>query len=149
MQVVEREKIIPPKPEIVIKQTVYIASDGREFINEVDCKRYERDLEVKKHPVFASCITGVRTFYDDYNATLYYFGSQQDYEFWLAHAGAYYLVVNQWNEGYGCGWYLFYSVDGGDYHDSDYLYKLDEYYRGINRELEEWRNGIMCKLPAE
>ena len=149
MKVVEREKIIPAQPERVVTQTVYVASDGREFYFESDCEQYERDLEIKKHPVFASCITGVRTFGDDYGATLYYLGSQEDYDFWFKHAGAYYLNVNQWNDGCGNGWYLFYSVDGGDYADSHYLYKLDEYYRGIRHELKEWYDDIHRKLPYE
>lgn len=148
MQIVEKEKIIPPQPEKVVKQTVYIASDGKEFSFKSDCELHERNLEIKNHPVFASCITGVRTFGDDYGATLYYLGSQEDYKFWFKHSGAYHLVVNQWDEGYGRGWYLFYTVDGGDHQDDHYLYKLDEYYRGIKQELEDWYDDIERKLPA-
>ena len=149
MQVVEREKAIPPQPEKVVKQTVYVASDGKEFFFESDCELYKRNLEIKNHPVFASCITGVRTFGDDYGATLYYLGSQEDYKFWLAHSGAYHLVVNQWNDGCGRGWYLYYSVDGGDYQDDHYLYKLDEYFYEIRHELEYWYADIKNKLPDE
>ena len=146
MEVLYREETIPPQPEKKITKTVYVASDGKEFWFKSDCEMYEKILEIQKHPVFASCITGVRTFDDEYGATLYYLGSQEDYAFWLAHAGAYHLCVNQWDEGYGCGWYLYYSVDGGDYADDQYLYKLDEYINKIQDQLDEWRSEIENKI---
>ena len=147
MIVVEREKIIPPQPERIVRKTVYIASDGEEFSSECDCERYERNLEIKKHPVFSSCVTGVETFFENYCATLYYLGSQEDYKFWLKNMGVVNFVVNQWNDGYGKGWYLFYSVDGGDHSDVHYLYNLREYWYMIKRELDNWYNDIKHKLP--
>lgn len=146
MEVVEKKRIIPPQPEKVIDETVYVALDGKEFSFKSDCILYEKKLKIEQHPVFKNRIMGFRTFDDEYFMTLYYIGSQDDYDFWNANIGAYHLVVNNWNDGCGPGWYLFYTVDGGDYSDSHYLYKFEKYYNDIKDDLDLWFKKVSCEI---
>lgn len=146
MKKIQKEKVIPPQPEKKIIETVYVASDGKEFRFLSECARYEKQLEVQNHPVFKSKIAGVDTFFDGYSAALYYLRSQEDYEFLCAHTEMRFLEANHWEDGFGPGWYLFYTIDGGDYADDHYLYKLDEYERCIKRQLELWHARIQGKI---
>ena len=145
MEVLYREETIPPQPEKKITKTVYVASDGKEFLFKSDCELHEKQLKIESHPVFLSR-KEVRTFWEDYHATLYYLGSQSDYEFWISNIGTPFLQINNWRDGYGPGWYMFYTIDGGDYADDRYLYKLDEYMKEIQAQLDEWSSEIKNKI---
>ena len=145
MNIIKRERVIPPEPERTVMETFYIASDGKEFRFKSDCELYEKRLEVERHPVFKSHIK-TRTFYEDYMAHLYYFRSEDDYEFWCANIGTRFLSTDHWKEGFGPGWYLFYCVDGGDHADSNYLYKLDEYKKDCRQLLDEWLDDVNGKI---
>ncbi len=148
MKVIQIEEVIPPQPEKKVTRSYYVASDGKEFLFKSGCELYEKQLEVKNHPVFKSCI-GVHTFWDDDLAKLYYFRDQEDYEFWSDNIGVLYFDVNHWENDFGPGWYLFYTIDGGDWEDSHYLYKLDEYERGIKNDLEHWHTEIVNKIAKQ
>ena len=145
MNIIKRERVIPPKPEQTVTDTIYVASDGKEFRFKSECEFYEKQLEVQNHPVFKSWIKA-RVFWDDYAAGLYYIRNEEDYEFWCANIGTQYLNVDHWEDGFGPGWYLFYSVDGGDYADSRYLYKLDEYEREIRHQFDEWHDDVENRI---
>ena len=144
MEVVKRERVIP---ECVATYTVYVASDGTEYWTESECEAHEKMLEVHNHPVYKSRIR-YRTFYDDYSAELYYLRSEEDFEFWAANIGTKFLEVNQWEEGHGPGWYLFCSVEGGDYADSNYLYKLEEYEKFFREMIDSWSQGVQEEIAA-
>lgn len=137
MNTIVREKIIPPEPERIVTETIYVASDGKEFRFKSDCEAHEKRIEIESHPVFKSRVKA-RTFYEDNMAWLYYFRSGEDYEFWLDNIGTRYLNRDHWKDGFGPGWYLFYSEDGGDYADSHYLYKLEEYEKDCRQLIDEW-----------
>lgn len=145
MNIIKRERVIPPEPERTVTDTIYVASDGKEFRFKSECEIYEKQLEVQNHPVYKSWIRA-RTFWDDYAADLYYIRNEEDYEFWCENIGTQYLNVDHWEDGFGPGWYLFYSVDGGDYTDSRYLYKLDEYEREIRHQLDEWHDDVENRI---
>ncbi len=145
MNIIKRERVIPPEPERTVTDTIYVASDGKEFRFRSDCELYEKRLVVERHPVFKSRIK-TRTFYDDYTAYLYYFRSKEDFEFWRDNIGTKFLNTNHWQDGFGPGWYLFYSIDGGDYADSNYLYKLDEYKEDCRRLLDDWIDDVDIEI---
>lgn len=145
MEVIYRETTIPPQPEKKITRTVYVASDGKEFLFKSDCELHEKQLEIQSHPVFLSR-REARTFWDEYGASLYCLSSQSDYEFWISNIGTPHLRRNHWQEGYGPGWYIFYTIDGGDSDDYRYLFKLDEYINGIHDQVDEWLSEIENKI---
>lgn len=141
MTVIQRERVIPPKPAHTVTDTIYVASDGKEFRFRSDCERYEKRLMVESHPVFKSGISA-RTFYDDIYADLYFIRSEEDYQFFVHNIGTVYLSHESWQDGAGPGWYLFYMEDGGDYADTHYFYKLEEYEKYFRDMLDEWSSDI-------
>lgn len=46
-----------------IIKTAYVAEDGKEFVNEEDCKRYEKSVEVKQ------CISKIAEYCDERSCT--------------------------------------------------------------------------------
>lgn len=129
MKVITEEKHIPAKIYTTIK---YIASDGKEFQNEDECLKYERDLEIKEHPVFKSRIESIRTFDDEHRGHLYYLRNKEDYDFLINHSGFSQGDYIDSNFGeYGEGWYLFWCEDGGDYRDYYYIYNYNAYEKEI------------------
>ena len=78
MKVVTEKQYVPAKSYTVTK---YVASDGKVFPLQRDCERYEKRLDIMKHPVIASRIDGLYTFDYEYPATLYYISSEEDYSF--------------------------------------------------------------------
>ena len=80
MKVVEKERYIPARTYI---DKTYVALDGKVFNQESDCLRYEKQLETEKHPVFASAINNAYVYDDGRSAVLYYFSSQEDYDFFI------------------------------------------------------------------
>ena len=145
MNIIKRERVIPPEPERTVTDTIYVASDGKEFRFKSECEIYEKQLEVQNHPVYNAWIKA-RTFWDDYAANLYYIRNKEDYEVWCENIGIQYLNVDHWEDGFGPGWYLFYSVDGGDYADRRYLYKLDEYEREIRHQFDNWHDDVENRI---
>lgn len=142
MKVVEKECHVPARTYIDKK---YIASDGKEFSFESDCLRYEEQLAIGSHPIYATAIKNAETFYDSYRATLYYISSKEDYDFFKKTQGIdvekeYYFDSN-FNE-YGAGWYLCHIEDGGDYPDNTYLWNYDAYEKMIESELEEYKSRM-------
>lgn len=78
MKIVEKECYVPARTYIDKK---YVASDGKEFIHEIDCLEHEKYLAIKSHPIYTTAIKGVDLFEEGYGATLYYLSSQEDYEY--------------------------------------------------------------------
>ena len=148
MKVVEKECHVPARTYIDKK---YVASDGREFIFESDCLRYEKQLEIERHPIYATAIKDAETFYDSYRATLYYISSKEDYDFFKETQGIdvekeYYFDSN-FNK-YSAGWYLYHIEDGGDYPDYKYLWNYDAYEKMIESELEEYKSRMRSLIDA-
>ena len=146
MNIVKREKIIPPQPEKTVEETVYIACDGKEFYSESTCKLYEDTISTKSHPVYKSHIE-VHTFFEEHTAHLYYLRSEDDYQFLVSKIiGTRYLNIDQWNYTRKPGWYLYIWTDGGDYADSHDLYLLEEYEKECRDLLREWISTIDEKI---
>ena len=133
MTIIQKEETIPERK---VTRTTYVASDGKEFMFRSDCEVYEKRLAIDSHPVFSTSIAA-RTYPDDYSARLYNIRSKEDYDFFIAHVGIYSWSVNQWGD-FGPGWYLCYSVDGGDYADYNYLYNYKAYKDMLLEEYAEW-----------
>ena len=143
MKVVTEEHYVPEKRYTTTK---YIASDGKEFLTEDGCLKHEEDLEVAKHPVFQNAILNVYTYYDDYQANMYYISNEDDYKFLIKHLG-----VRRGNYigdfyKYGSGWYLYWVEDGGDYADYYYLYNYNAYVEAIEIELKHWKENIKDRM---
>lgn len=142
MKVVEKECHVPARTYIDKK---YVASDGKEFIFESDCLKYEECLAIESHPIYTTAIKDAETFWDSYRATLYYFSSKEDYDFFKKTQGIdvekeYYFDSN-FNK-YGAGWYLYHIEDGGDYPDYKYLRNYDAYEKMIESEWEEYKSHM-------
>ena len=75
MKIVEKECYVPARTYIDKK---YVASDGKEFICEIDCLEHERYLAIKSHPIYTTAIKDVDLFEEGYGATLYYLSSQEE-----------------------------------------------------------------------
>lgn len=142
MKIVSQEKHIPAQSYTITK---YIASDGKEFDNQRSCENYERRLEIMKHPVIANRIEGLFTFDDEYNATLYYISSEEDYNFlttyWISSAN----TTSDFYE-YGPGWYLFYYIDGGDGPDFHHFLNYNQYEKEMEERWEKWKLSIRSKI---
>lgn len=144
MKVVEKECYVPARTYIDKK---YVASDGKEFIFESDCLRYEKQLEIERHPIYTSAIKRVCLFEEGYGATLYYLSSQEDYEFFIETQGfdkKYYF--NSDFEEYGAGWYLYWCEDGGDYPDDHYLKNYEAYEKRIESDWEEYKSDMRSRM---
>lgn len=144
MKIITEEHYVP---EQRFTTTKYIASDGREFLTESDCLDHEEYLEVRNHPVFKSCILNAKTYYDDYNATLYYLSSEDDYNYLVEGLGliGLYKKINTDFHQYGSGWYLFWS-NMDDYNDYYHIYNYNVYVEEIEAELKEYKESIQNKL---
>ena len=144
MKIIKEEKYIPAKTYTTTK---YVASDGKEFIFEDDCLRYEKQLEIEKHPVYTSAIRRVCLFEEGYGATLYYLSSQEDYEFFIETQGfdKKYYFQSDFDE-YGVGWYLYWCEDGGDYPDDHYLKNYDAYEKQIESDWEEYKSDMRSRM---
>lgn len=144
MKVVEKECHVPARTYIDKK---YVASDGKEFIFESDCLRYEKQLEIEKHPVYTSAIRRVCLFEEGYGATLYYLSSQEDYDFFIETQGfdKKYYFWSDFDE-YGAGWYLYWCEDGGDYPDDHYLKNYDAYEKQVESDWEEYKSDMRSRM---
>ena len=140
MQVIEETKTIPAR---TYTERKYVASNGKVFACESDCEKYEENLRIAQHPVMKSMID-VSTFEEGYSAKLYYLRNQEDHEFLCAKivgAEPFSFDCDEFSE-HGEGWYLFYSVGGGDWADDLHLYHFDTYVNGIDRRLKQWWTDI-------
>ena len=148
MKVVEKECHVPARTYIDKK---YVASDGREFIFESNCLRYEKQLAIESHPIYTTAIKDAETFWDSYRATLYYISNKEDYDYFKETQGIdveneYYFDSN-FNK-YGAGWYLYHIEDGGDYPDYKYLRNYDAYEKMIESELAEYKSRMRSLIDA-
>lgn len=144
MKIVETEHHIPANT-IIIKKC--IASDGKEFTSEDACLRHEKHLAIESHPIYTSAIKDVYTFEDEYWGTLYYISSQEDYEYFKETQGikTEHYFRSDFNE-YGAGWYIFYSIDGGDYPSYQYLYNYDVYESDVESRWNEYKKDMRYKM---
>lgn len=139
MKIITEEKTIPAK---TYTETKYIASDGREFSNEKSCLDHEQYLEIMSHPVYTTRVA-TTTLYDDDFAMLYYFSSEEDYEFFIATGAGSYKDSDF--EKYGAGWYLVYDIDG-DYHTYTHILNYDNYVKEHEAEFENWKRSNVEKM---
>lgn len=148
MRIEEKEVIIPAKTYIERK---YIASDGTEFVSENSCLSYEKNLEIKKHPVYASAIENIYTFDEEYRATLYYFSNEEDYKFFLNSKNLKENKVDMYNcrhnlvsdfEDYGAGWYICWNYSWGDYSDTYYIRNHNNYINEFEKEWQCYKDSL-------
>lgn len=144
MKVVLESKQIPAKTILVEK---YISNDGQEFSSKIECEQHEKKLEIAKHPVIASRIENVSTFYDDFNATMYYISSEDDLDF-LRENWVIWGFDTDFDK-YGPGWYIYHSESGGDWPDSQSLYNYDNYEKEMEEELKKWKQSIRSKIGTQ
>lgn len=140
MKVVKEEKHIPAK---TYTETKYVASDGREFLSEKDCARYEKHLEIQKHPVYANSIETC-TYDGEYCAKLYYISGQEDYEFLIETQSG--ISRNSDFDTYGAGWYIFWEVDMGDYPSYPHLFNYEAYVKEAETNFEEWKSNNQKRM---
>ena len=141
MKIITEEKTIPAK---TYTDTKYIASDGMEFRDEKSCLAHERYLEIIKHPVFATCFETTR--FDDDFAKLYYFSSEEDYDFFIANYSVIHKVHGEF-EKYGTGWYLVYDIDT-DYYTYTHIINYDNYLKELEEEFETWKRNNAEKMKS-
>lgn len=139
MKIITEEKTIPAK---TYTETKYVASDGKEFFNEKSCLVHEQYLEIVSHPIYTTRIE-TTTLYDDNFATLYYFSSQEDYEFFIATGASGYTDSDF--EKYGAGWYLVYDIDC-DCHTYTHILNYDNYVKEYEIEFENWKRSNAEKM---
>ena len=144
MKVVTEEHYVPARHYTTTK---YIASDGTEFLKEDWCLKHEENLKIKNHPVFKNCILNILTFGDEYQGTLYYLSSEDDYDFLIKHIGL------RRNDGiytdfydYGEGWYLYWCENWGDSPDHHNIRNYNAYVEEIEADLKDWQNEIQNKI---
>ena len=146
MKIITEEKTIPAK---TYTETKYIASDGKEFGSKNDCLRYEKQLAIESHPIYTTSIKNVYLFEEGYMATLYYFSSKEDYEFFIKTQDLnrkYYF--SDFDE-YGAGWYIYWCEDGGDYPDEHFLKNYDAYESRIESDLEKYKSYMRTRMSEQ
>ena len=144
MKIVKEEHYVP---EHRFTTTKYIAWDGKEFFTESDCLDHEEYLNVRNHPVFKNCILDAKTYYDDYNATLYYLSGEDDYNYLVEGLGliGLYKKINTDFYQYGAGWYLYWG-ETGDCNDYYHIYNYSKYIKEIENDLKEYKKYIQDKI---
>ena len=144
MKVVEKERYVPARTYI---DKTYIASDGKEFRFENDCLRYEQRLAIESHPVYTTAIKDVYLFKSENDATLYYFSSKEDYEFFIETRGIdkSYYFHSDFDE-YGAGWYIYWFEDGGDCPDHRYLKNYNAYEKKIESNWEKYKSDMRSRM---
>lgn len=143
MKVVEKECYVPARTYIDKK---YVASDGKEFTFESDCLRYEKQLKIESHPIYASAIKHVYLFEEGCYATLYYLSSQEDYEFFVETQDFNKYYFDSDFDEYGSGWYLCWCEDGGDYPDNHYLQNYNAYEKRIDLCWQKYKSDIRSMM---
>lgn len=140
-----RTREVPAK---TITETWYIASDGREFLSQSACQDWERWLETKKKPVFQTCITDVWTL-DDEAAVLYNIRSAEDYQDLMSTFSD--RQKRNFSDDYvkhGPGWYIYFSIDGGDGPDFYHLWNYDAYLKEHEDNFNRWKNDMASKMAS-
>lgn len=147
MKVVEKKCHIPAKTYIDKK---YIALDGKEFISENDCLRYEKQLAIESHPIYTTAIKNVDLFEEGYIATLYYLSSKEDYEFFIEtqDINRKYCFNSDFDE-CGAGWYIYWCEDGGDYPDEHFLKNYDAYERRIESDWGKYKSYMRSRMSEQ
>ena len=136
-------------PEKIITEKWYIAPDGREFLSESACKDWEHWLKIQEESVFKTCVKDVRTL-DDEAAILYNIRNNEDHQ----------ILMSKFSDRekrnfsdeyikYGPGWYIYFSIDGGDGPDFHYLYHYDSYVREHEDNLAHWKHGMESRMAAQ
>ena len=124
-------------PEHTVESVVYVAQDGKEFVWQSECERYEERLKVLSHPVFASRVDGICVPDLRCDASLYHFTSDDDYKFFIQHRGP---CDTDYGE-HGPGWYLNYEIIDGDY-DDQWLLHLDTYIKELEDEVKAFVHRV-------
>lgn len=134
-------------PERIVSVTDYVAYDGKVFQSESECRDYEERLKekqkVESHLVFKSR-SEITTWPDGNFAYLYYFRSEEDYNFFvddMMKLNRRYISQDDFPK-FGSGFYIFETLDGGDGSDSYYIYNVDYYSYMIDTEWENWKNEV-------
>ncbi len=138
-----RVRQIPAK---TVTETWYIASDGREFLNEQSCKQWEHWLNMEKEHVFQTCIKDVWTL-DDEAAILYNIRNNNDYQILMSTFSD--REKRNFSDDYmkyGPGWYIYFSMDGGDGPDFYYLWNYDAYLKEHEDDFNRWKNEMTSKM---
>lgn len=135
-------------PAQTLTETWYIASDGREFRSEKQCQEWEQWLKLQEHPVFKTCITGVRT-RDDEPAVLYNIRNEEDYQVLMSsfrESQRHQIETdNHWGK-YGPGWYMYFYCDGGDGPDLYYMWNWNSYLQETEEEFNKWKIDLETKM---
>lgn len=138
-----RTKNIPAK---TVTETWYIASDGREFLSQSACEEWERWLSIQEHPVFKTCIKDVWTL-DDEAAILYNIRNNEDHQVLMStFSDRQKRNFSDEYMKYGPGWYIYFSIDGGDGPDFYHLWQYDAYLKEHEDDFNRWKNDMASKM---
>ena len=146
MKIIAKEHHIPESTYLI---KIYIASDGKEFASEDACLRHEKRLEIENHPIYITAIKGAYSFEEGYGATLYYFSSNEDYEYFKETQGIDIYHFDSDFDEYGVGWYIYWCEDGGDYPDDYYLKNYDAYENDIESRWNEYKQDMRYKIEQK
>ena len=137
-------------PAQTITETWYIASDGREFRSEKQCNDWEKWLKLQEEYVFKTCVKDVWT-RDDKAALLYHIRNQEDYELLMSNfkdsQRAQINADGEWTK-YGPGWYMYFTIDGGDGPDLYYLWNWNNYLKETEEEFNKWKAELELKMAT-
>ena len=137
-------------PAQTITETWYIASDGREFRSEKQCNDWEKWLKLQEEYVFKTCVKDVWT-RDDEAALLYHIRNQEDYELLMSNfkdsQRAQINADGEWTK-YGPGWYMYFTIDGGDGPDLYYLWNWNNYLKETEEEFNKWKAELELKMAT-
>lgn len=140
MNIITEERIIPERRYTVSK---YIAIDGREFTNEIDCHNYELRLERENNFVMKSKIPNVLTFNDEHIGDLYYLRNEEDFAFLVKCMGfSKYDSVDDDFALHGPGWYLYYCESSDDFNSSYCIYNYDAYVNDLKSDLDFYERKV-------
>ena len=113
-----------------IQKTFYVTGDGKEFESFIKAKRHEEELTLPERQIETKCIE-IKT--EDCWPNCYNIKDKEDYR---------YLMIKVWKhnamgEFTTPGWYIAFKTDGGDYPDSYYVIKAEEYMATLQADIEE------------
>lgn len=131
-------------PEKSFDITLFVARDGMELNSEESCMAYEKELDLKEHWLFKNSIECC-TYYDEYNARLYYLENKEDFNFIVEHCVHNKNLDTDFDH-FGEGWYIFWEDEMGDGPSFFNLLNYEKYVQNIEKELNTWKGKINAEI---
>ena len=147
------KKVTVRVPAREYTKEIFVAEDGKEFSNEKECERYERDLHIEQHRVYKRRIVSDNAYdgpENENNVVLYYLEDDADLEFLINFVHP--LNVTAWKQEFkncGPGWYMHWYEDcGEELPGLDMLVNYAREEQRLKLEMSKWIASMRMLMGA-